>query len=292
MAMLAHRLATLGKRVLLLDFDLESPGLSGLLLPPERVAGYGLVDWFVEDAVGDSDSIIDDIVADSPLAEHTPGQIRVVAAMGQGETAYLSKLARVYADIPSAQGGAEQFAHRMARIVEKLETREKPDVVLIDSRAGLHDLAAISIAGLSTVALLFATDTAQNWQGYQQLFGHWQRRPQVLRQVRQRLALVQALFPETEQAARAERFLQNAYDLFANNLYDRIEPGQETPIDAFTFSTDDEDAPHFPWQVRWSARLQEFNPLLPVERGGVGDADIQAAFGPFFDGVIAMALEE
>lgn len=44
LAMLAYRLARDGKRVLLIDFDLESPGLSGLLLPQERVATYGLVD--------------------------------------------------------------------------------------------------------------------------------------------------------------------------------------------------------------------------------------------------------
>lgn len=291
LAMLAYRLARDGKRVLLIDFDLESPGLSGLLLPPERMAAFGLVDWFVEDAVGQGEGVLQDIVSDSPLADNTTGAIRVVATLGQGETAYLAKLARVYADIPSPQG-PERFASRMRRVVNELEAREQPDVVLIDSRAGLHDLAAISIAGLATVALLFATDAAQNWQGYQQLFQHWQRRPEVLRHVRERLAIVQALFPESDQQARAARFLQHAYDLFANTMYDQIEPGAETPLDAFTFGLGDEAAPHFPLRVRWSQRLQEFDPLLSVERGGVGDADIDSAFGPFFDAVKSMLLGE
>lgn len=291
LAMLAYRLARDGKRVLLIDFDLESPGLSGLLLPPERMAAFGLVDWFVEDAVGQGEGVLQDIVSDSPLADNTTGAIRVVATMGQGETAYLAKLARVYADIPSQQG-PERFASRMRRVVNELEAREQPDVVLIDSRAGLHDLAAISIAGLATVALLFATDAAQNWQGYQQLFQHWQRRPAVLRHVRERLAIVQALFPESDQQARAAQFLQHAYDLFANTMYDQIEPGAETPLNAFTFGLGDEAAPHFPLRVRWSQRLQEFDPLLPVEKGGVGDADIDSAFGPFFDAVKSMLLGE
>ena len=47
LTMLAYKLAQEGKRILLLDFDLESPGLSGLLLPPERLAHFGIVDWFV-----------------------------------------------------------------------------------------------------------------------------------------------------------------------------------------------------------------------------------------------------
>ncbi len=34
-AMLAYHLAKKGKNVLLIDFDLESPGLSGLMLPPD-----------------------------------------------------------------------------------------------------------------------------------------------------------------------------------------------------------------------------------------------------------------
>lgn len=292
LALLAYRLARNGKRVLLLDFDLESPGLSGLLLPTERVAQFGIVDWFVEDAVGQGDSVVADLVADSPLADNTTGSIRVVAAMGQDETSYLEKLSRVYADVPVSEKGPVQFAARLHTLVTLLETKEKPDLVLIDSRAGLHDLAAVSIANLASLALLFATDTAQNWLGYKQLFAHWQRRPEVLRHIRERLAIVQALFPESDQAERAARFRQNSWDLFSTTLYDQIPAGEATPLDAFTFDLDDEDAPHFPWHVRWSARLQEFNPLLSVEKGGVGEAEIEAAFGPFFDGVISMMLGE
>lgn len=284
LAMLAYRLAREGRRVLLLDFDLESPGLSGLLLPPDRVAAYGLIDWFVEDAVGQGESVLGDVVSDSPLAADTTGVIRVAAAMGQAEDAYLSKLARVYADVPSPQG-ARSFAQRMVELVSTLEQRERPDVVLIDSRAGLHDVAAVAIARLADVALLFASDTAQSWQGLRQLFQHWLQHPHVLRAVRDRLRIVQALFPETEQAARAERFKQRAYDLFADHLYDPIAPGADASA-AFNFDIEAEDAPHFPLRIRWSARLQEMDPLVRVEDGGIGDADIDLAFGPFFKAVM------
>jgi cellulose biosynthesis protein BcsQ len=291
LAMLAYLLAQEGKRVLLLDFDLESPGLSGLLLPPERRAEFGLVDWFVEDAVGQSDTLTASLVTDSPLAENLSGSIRVASAIGNGETAYLAKLARVYADVP-AKSGAVRFADRMRRLVEALEAQEQPDVVLIDSRAGLHDLAAISIAGLATLALLFATDTPQNWQGYQQLFAHWQCRPEVLRGVRERLAIVQALFPESDQEGRARRFLENSWNLFRESLYDNVEAGCETPADAFTFDLESEGAPHFPLRVRWNARFQEFDPLLSESKGGVGQMDVELAFGSFFRSIKAMVFEE
>ena len=291
LAMLAYILAREGKRVLLLDFDLESPGLSGLLLPADRVAGFGLVDWFIEDAVDRDDSVLADLVADSPLAENTTGRIRVAAAMGQGESAYLAKLARVYADVPTPTG-PERFAQRMERLVKALEARELPDIVLIDSRAGLHDLAAISIATLADLALLFGTDSEQNWQGYRQLFAHWQQRPAVLRGVRERLWMVRAMFPETEQKERFNHFLERSYDLFSENLYDEIDPAQVEPENAFAYALDSEAAPHFPLIVRWSARFMEFDPMTPDTRGGVGDADIDLAFGPFAKRVSAILFED
>ncbi|HRD91907.1 MAG TPA: AAA family ATPase [Candidatus Accumulibacter phosphatis] len=280
LAMLSYSFARAGKKVLLLDFDLESPGLSGLLLPVDRVAGFGLVDWFIEDGVQHGDSVLDDLVADSPLAENTTGRIRVAAAMGQGELAYLAKLARVYAELPTPTG-PERFAQRMQRLVQALEVRERPDIVLIDSRAGLHDLAAISIATLADLALLFATDNEQNWQGYRQLFAHWQQRPAVLRGVRERLWMVRAMFPETDQKEHFDSFLERSHDLFSENLYDEIDPAQAEPENAFAYALDSEAAPHFPLIVRWSARFMEFDPMASDARGGVGDADIDLAFGPF-----------
>lgn len=171
LCMVAWGLASRGKRVLLVDFDLESPGLSGLLLKPERMADFGIVDWLVEDAVGQGDEILNLMVSDSQLGHSTPGSIRVAAAMGRAEDDYLSKLARAYADVPSPDGPLAIGA-RMLHLVEKLEEKERPEVVLIDSRAGLHDLAAVSIAILADTALLFATDGAQTWKGYEQLFSY------------------------------------------------------------------------------------------------------------------------
>ena len=284
LAMFAYLMARRGKKILLLDFDLESPGLSGLLLPADRVAGFGLVDWFIEDAVHKDDTVLADLVADSPLAEATTGRIRVAAAMGMGETAYLAKLARVYADVPTPNG-PERFAQRMARLVAELEASEKPDIVLIDSRAGLHDLAAISIATLADLALLFATDSEQTWQGYAQLFAHWQQRPYVLRGVRERLWMVRAMFPETEQKERFQHFLERSYDLFSNNLYDEIDPADVAPDAAFSYALDNDSAPHFPLTVRWNARFMEFDPLAEKDRGGIDATDIELAFGPFADRV-------
>jgi hypothetical protein len=286
LAMLAYQLARSGKQVLLIDLDLESPGLSGLLLPPDRLADFGVVDWLVEDTVGQGAEVAQRMVSASPLSENLRHEIRVAAAIGNGDNYYLDKLSRAYADI-ATNGRPQRFSERVQRLVRTLEESEKPDVVLIDSRAGMHDLAALSIVGLASTAFLFATDAAQGWQGYQSLFTHWQSRPRVARDVRERLKMVSALFPELDQAARARRFLERSYSLFADTLYDEVEAGGDVPdnLDLFNFDMDDASAPHYPLRIRWSSRLQEFDPLQ-IAKGLFGEDEIKAAYGEFLTGAM------
>jgi cellulose biosynthesis protein BcsQ len=291
LCMTAWGLARQGKRVLLIDFDLESPGISGLVLPSENVAEFGVVDWLIEDAVGQGDSVLPRMVAASPLAEATVDAIRVVAAIGQGESNYLAKLARAYADVPGDQG-PQRLGQRLLRLVQALEKQERPDVVLIDSRAGLHDLAAVSITNISDTALLFATDSAQSWEGYRQMFSHWQQRPEIARRVRDRLAVVRALTPKTGREKGVERFQERAYDLFAETLYDEIPAGPEAlqfDVESALFHPDkgDESAPHAPILIDWDERFQEFDPMLRPEQGGATQAQVDATFGA----LIKFALE-
>lgn len=279
LCMTAWGLAKRGKRVLLVDFDLESPGLSGLVLPANKGSDFGVVDWLLEDAVGQCDAVQTRMVSASPLAETTIGAIRVAAAMGVGEQDYLAKLSRAYADVPGTNG-PQRMGARMRRLVESLEAQEKPDVVLIDSRAGLHDLAAVAITGLADTALLFATGGVQSWTGYKQLFSHWQHRPDVAKHVRERLVIVRALTPKSDREATVRKFQRNAYELFADTLYDEL-PAESAEDDGELFhpGEKDESAPHFPILIDWDEQFQEFDPMLRPEDGGANEARIEGAFG-------------
>jgi hypothetical protein len=226
------------------------------------------------------------MVSASPLGETTQGAVRVAAAMGQQEIDYMAKLARAYADVPGPQG-PQRMGARLRQMVETLEAREKPDVVLIDSRGGLHDLAAAAITGLADTALLFATDSEQTWQGYRQLFTHWQWRPDVVRHVRERLAFVRALTPKSDREVGVQRFQRRAYELFAETLYDAIPPNTvDSDADYFHPSQTDEAAPHFPILVDWDERFQEFNPNLRPEQGGATEARVDATFGKLIHWVL------
>ena len=171
----------------------------------------------------------------------------------------------------------------MRSMVEQLEAQEKPDVVLIDSRAGLHDLAAVSITGLADTALLFATGGAQSWMGYKQLFSHWQHRPEVAEHVRERLVIVRALTPKTDREASVRGFQRHAYGLFADTLYDELPAEQSDEAELFHPGEKDESAPHFPVLVDWDERFQEFDPMLRPEDGGATPAQIDGAFGQLIE---------
>jgi len=272
LAVWARHLATSGKNVLVVDLDLESPGVGYTLLSPETLPEFGIVDWFVEDAVGQADNaLLLDSIAWSPWSQGCSGDIRVVPAAGQNRDSFFHKLSRCYFDEDSDLG----LAKRLPRLIEALEAQVKPDFVFLDSRTGIHDLAALTITGLGARTLLFAGMTEQVWAGYQLLFENWSRNPGI-RTIRENLRMVAALVPETAADEYLSRFIHRSHELFTDTMYDEAGPED---LDAFNFDTDDPDAPHYPLRINWSRALQEFDPVRhPM---AVSDSMLRGAFGDF-----------
>ena len=281
LAIAAHKFSGLGRKVLVLDFDLESPGLSSLLLPPERLPEYGLVDWFVEDAVGQANGLIEKMTRVSTLSSSGAGEIRMAPAYGADERSYLAKLSRIYSNAPGANG-VRRFDERVRSLVRSLERVYDPDIVLIDSRAGLHDIAAIGITSIADIALLFATDSTQSWEGFRLLFSFWQKTPRVLESIREKLAMVYALFPERNQVERLDSFIEHSYELFSSTLYQEVPAGSAAEqLEQFNFDMDSISAPHYPAVVKWSPSFLDFSGDL-LEKGIVDEAMIEICFGGFF----------
>ncbi|MBF0261061.1 MAG: AAA family ATPase [Magnetococcales bacterium] len=277
----AWHLAKQGKKVLVFDLDLESPGVSEALLSMEALPDYGIVDWFVEEGVGQEGTVEPEMVGLSQLAREEAGEIRVVPAHGKKSGAYLPKLSRCYAEFSGS--GRLPWAERLQKMVESLERTWKPDVVLLDSRAGLHDIAAVLVTRMDADTLLLAVDSPQTWSAYGLLFRHWQTHPQV-REFRDRLQIVASMVPETGRANYLKSFTENAYNLFANNLYD--EAGAD--LEGFSFDLNDEDAPHYPLPIFWHRALQEFDPA----REGMHDTTAREAMGLFLEQVDRLLVSE
>lgn len=280
-AVIAAHLAKRGRRVLLMDLDLESPGLSSMLLAPGEHPDFGIVDWFVEDLVGQGDEVARRMVGRPNWGQDFRGEILVAPSYGRRPQEYLAKLGRVYLDRPpdGAEKPAERWSARLRRLLDALEEREHPDVVLLDSRNGLHDVAAAAVTDIQAQVLLFAVDSEATWTAYRMLLGHWQAH-EVVTAIRDRLSLVAALVPEVGAEAYLKRFRERAWDLFRESLYDEVPGGDdaEPETELFSFDFADEDAPHNPLPVYWNRGLASLTSLRALE-GSV----LSLAYGPFLE---------
>lgn len=160
--------------------------------------------------------------------------------------------------------------------------------MLLDSRAGLHDLAGIATTRLGALTFLFAVNTQQTWAGYRTLLAGWGSRPSVAREIRERLRVVAAQVPETNRGQYLERLRLAAYDSF-EPLYDRPPPeGEAEPADAFSPDIQSADAPHSPLPIYWSGEFQSWDPLA----GEVTNDQLRAAFGVFSAAATDLLLAE
>jgi MinD-like ATPase involved in chromosome partitioning or flagellar assembly len=258
---LARHLAAQGKRVLIFDLDLESPGISSSLLGNE-LPKYGVVDWFVEDAVGNPAPIIADLQKASPLQEDLPGSITVVPAYGTETGDYLPKLGRSYLE-RNAQG-YKPWTDRLKELVQANETHyqaingQPPDVVLYDSRTGLHDSSAALVLAMGANTLMFAVNTEQTWRAYRFLFSHWQNHPNI-QDFYDKLWIIGALIPETENVAYIEGLRDSSYTLFDETIY--RSPAVTGHPQFVPTNRESEYANHFPREIMWNRGMMALDPL-------------------------------
>lgn len=261
LAACAWMLAAQGQRVLVLDLDLESPGLSTSLLPQSRQPAYGITDWLVEDLVGNGDAVMAQMHAS--LSTPQRGELIVVPSHGFEPGEYVSKLGRVWMPGFTAEGHRQTWSERLQRLISALEQRHQPSIVLIDSRAGIDEVASACVTDLAARRIyLFAVDSLQTWQGYRMLFEHW-RLHDVAPIIRERLQVVGALIPTWSDGALQQgtiQLLENGYSLFSGSLYDEARPEADdaadamgtVPVDLFNFDLPDVSAPHYPRAIGWN----------------------------------------
>ena len=132
---------------------------------------------------------------------------------------------------------ADPWTARLKRLLEHLENEVDPDVVIMESRSGLHDIAAATVTDVEAQVLLFATDSESNWTDYEILFRHWQHYD-LATSIRERLSVVSALTPELETKRYLQRFRERAWDLFRDHLYDEVAASGDA--DPFSFDLQDE----------------------------------------------------
>jgi hypothetical protein len=283
LAIAAADLAARGCNVLVVDLDLEAPGLGALLLPPEGIPKYGVADWFAAAAAGaDTESLIPDMTGASPFTS-ARAVVDVVPAAGRKPGAYLSKLARAYAPGSAGQQYVGfSFPKKARALVTQLASHRRYDAVLVDARAGLHETSGGLLLGLGARALLFGVDSSQTFDDFDLLFSAFAQAfdPAIGgADLRPAFKMVHAKAPRDEKDRRL--FRERSWEVWSSYLYDDVDPARESLSDSFVFDLGDEDAPHYPLEIIGDESYARFDPRT-------GTYPLSAdAYGPLFGSFLA-----
>jgi hypothetical protein len=245
--------------VVVVDFDLDAPGVGKLLAADDKGATshWGIVDFLLERAHG--------VV---PLSDYYhpcrrvagEGDI-VVFPAGRIDGEYADKLARVDFDQPPNDTDSP-----VLHLLRNIHADLKPDWILLDARTGISEPAGFLLSGLAHLHVLFGTTSEQSWHGLTVVIDKLGRQRVLNGRPQAECVLVQALVPAHVEAARyaTEAFTERARSAFTD-LYYAEEP--EDPSDERFWDVrdlDSEDAPHVPVPISYEEQLAHFSDIADI----------------------------
>lgn len=208
-------LAEQGKNVMMIDTDIEAPGLASLFFD-EDVIGKGVLDYLIEHEIDRCVSITDYVmdVTEPALLQEDEGQLFLMPA-GRVDQSYLQKLARI--DYQDNREG--YLKESLIFLLNEIKNNYNVDYILVDARAGFHDMGGVAVTWLPHAVVLFGNDSRQSWDGITQVLrviaeGHAGDFP---------VMIAGTMCPKpvaAEFAAFKERFIRKAYTVCVENYYD------------------------------------------------------------------------
>lgn len=162
LGLVAGILATRNRRVVVVDFDLEAPGISIMFQPDiENTSGeqYGVLDYLHQRNLTPEENIpnINDCIRQINL--QTRGELFLVP-VGEYDENYIHRLADL-----DMQSFYKSGHNAVEQLMEDIKELLDPDVILIDARPGFNDVGAIALFDLADTAIICFSPTGQNFEG-------------------------------------------------------------------------------------------------------------------------------
>lgn len=164
LGLVANILANRKRRVVVVDFDLEAPGLSHLFpVDSATLDGnqYGVLDYLYQRILTPDKNVPDIVDCIRQIDSKARGEIYLIPA-GEYNEGYIHRLADL--SIRSLYQREENPVHQL---IEDIKTRLEPDVILIDARTGFDDAGAIALLDLADTAIVCFSPTDQSLNGLQ-----------------------------------------------------------------------------------------------------------------------------
>lgn len=267
-------MASQGKKSLVIDLDIEAPGLGSILLSNSKgnqssLPRFGVIDYLLENGItGVHENDLNEFISTSSLGS---GSIDVLPAIGR-ETEirpelFVEKLSRALTE-DFVGGEKRSLARQVREMVDAFDNSSAYDAILIDARAGFSEISAATLMGLSGHLVLFGINQSQTFSGYRYLLSHLISQTDFNSGVdgwREKITFVQSKAPGTKRERLP--FRNELFEVCAETIYDQID-GDESEEDLFSFSPGDESflAPHNASYIRYDAAFSAFDPLRHEEQ--------------------------
>ena len=165
LGLVAGILATRNRRVVMVDFDLEAPGISILFRSDaENLNGeqYGVLDYLHQRHLTPEENIpsIESCISQVDLP--TRGELFLVP-VGEYDENYIHRLADL--DRRTWQHFYQGETNPISQLMEDIKKHLNPDVILIDARPGFNDTSAIALFDLADTAIICFSPTDQSFEG-------------------------------------------------------------------------------------------------------------------------------
>ena len=158
----AYNLADAGKRVLLLDLDVEAPSLHNIFYDKvnDEISGvkYGTIEYLYRKVIqGSEDVRINDIFCSLQL-KNVSGEIFVMPALKTMNKDYLYQIERLQTQQIQEE---DVFSKIFAYVQKELNV----DIILLDTRAGFNQWGSLSLLTLSNQVIFIAYPNNENIEG-------------------------------------------------------------------------------------------------------------------------------
>ncbi|MBO0348408.1 AAA family ATPase [Phormidium pseudopriestleyi FRX01] len=158
-------LARRNRRVVMVDLDLEAPGISILFKPDmdrSNSEQYGVVDYLHQRFLTPDQDIpsLENCIAGINLRSR--GELFLVPA-GEYDENYIHRLADL--DRGTLQLFYKREVNPVSQLIEDIKAKINPDIILIDARPGFNDTSAIALFDLADTAILCFSPTDQSFEG-------------------------------------------------------------------------------------------------------------------------------
>jgi MinD-like ATPase involved in chromosome partitioning or flagellar assembly len=159
LAITAGLLAEAGRRVAMVDFDLEAPGLSVMLQSVEREdTKYGVLDYIYQRWLTPEEDVPS--IADCIRRVGHGGSDLFLVPAGAYDENYIHRL---------ADFDVEKYYRRepnpVRQLVKDISDYLNPDVILVDARTGFDETSAVALFDLADLAIVCFAPNEQNYRG-------------------------------------------------------------------------------------------------------------------------------